>query len=56
LAKTAIVNVLSKKASRMKGIVGVLRSDLVGERCRAKQERFREIIARGQEAIKGAKY
>jgi hypothetical protein len=51
-----MLGVLSKKAARMKGIVDLLKHDLMGCRNREKEEQFHGIIARGQAAIRGAKY
>jgi hypothetical protein len=56
LAKTAMLFVLSKKASRMKGVVDLLKRDLMGGRNRAKEGQFETIIARGRAAVEGAKY
>jgi hypothetical protein len=56
LAKTAILSVLSKKASRMKGVVDLLHQDSMGPRNREREERFKGIIARGCAAVRGAKY
>jgi hypothetical protein len=51
------LSVLSKKASRMKGVVDLLHQDLIGPpRNREREERFKGIIARGCAAVKGAKY
>ena len=56
LAKTAMLFVLCKKASRMKGVVDLLKRDLMGGRNRAKEGQFETIIARGRTAVEGAKY
>jgi hypothetical protein len=56
LAKTAMLFVLSKKASRMKGVVDLLKRDLMGGRNRTKEGQFETIIARGRAAVEGAKY
>jgi len=56
LAKTAMLFVLSKKASRMKGVVDLLKRDLMGGRNRAKEGKFETTIARGRGAVEGAKY
>lgn len=56
LAKTAMLMVLSKKASRMKGVVDLLKRDLMGGRNRVREEQFESIISRGTVAIRGAKY
>jgi len=56
LAKTAMLIVLSKKASRMKGVVDLLKRDLMGGRNRAKEVEFDTIITRGRAAVEGAKY
>ena len=56
LAKKAMLIVLSKKASRMKGIIELLKRDLMGHKKSIREGRFEVIIARGRDAIKGAKY
>lgn len=56
LAKTAMLFVLSKKASRMKGVVDLLKRDLMGGRNRAKEVQFETTIVRGRAAVEGAKY
>jgi hypothetical protein len=56
LAKTAMLGVLSKKASRMKGVIDLLKRDLMGCKNRVKEEQFGEIITRGRAAVEGAKY
>jgi hypothetical protein len=56
LAKTAMLVVVSKKASRMKGVVDLLKRDLVGARNRAKEGQLDTIITRGRAAVEGAKY
>ena len=56
LAKTAMLFVLSKKASRMKGVVDLLKRDLMGGKNRVKEGQFETIVARGREAVEGAKY
>jgi len=56
LAKKAMLIVLSKKASRMKGIIELLKRDLMGHKNSTREGRFEVIIARGRDAIKGAKY
>jgi hypothetical protein len=56
LAKTAMLIVLCKKASRMKGVVDLLKRDLVGVRNRAREGQFDTIITRGRAAGEGAKY
>jgi len=48
--------VLSKKASRMKCVVDLLKRDLLGGRNRAKEGQFETIIGRGRAAVEGAKY
>ena len=56
LAKKAMLIVLSKKASRMKAIVELLKRDLMGHKSSTREGRFKVIIAGGRDAIKGAKY
>jgi hypothetical protein len=56
LAKTAILVVLSKKASRMKGVVDLLKRDLTGGRNRTREGQFETIVAKGRAAVEGAKY
>jgi len=48
--------VLSKKASRMKRVVELLKQDLMGGRNRAKEVQFETTVARGRAAVEGAKY
>jgi hypothetical protein len=56
LAKTAIVLVLTKKASRMKDIIDILRNDLGGGRAKYQEGQFQELISCGMAAVKGARY
>ena len=48
--------VLSKKASWMKGVVDLLKRDLMGGKNRAKEGQFGTIVARGRAALEGARY
>jgi hypothetical protein len=48
--------VLSKKASRMKGVVDLLKRDLTGGRNRTREGQFETIVAKGRAAVEGAKY
>jgi hypothetical protein len=51
-----MLGVLSKKASRMKGVVDLLKKDLMGGKNRAKEGQFETIVAIGKAAVEGAKY
>ena len=56
LAKIAVFNVLSRKASRFKDVVHLLKTDLDRGEYRKMSGRFEKVIAMGREMIKGARH
>jgi hypothetical protein len=56
LAKTAMLKVLSKKASRMKVVMDRLKVDLSQRKCRERAEELSGVVTQGMEAVQGAKY
>jgi hypothetical protein len=52
----AILKVLSKKESRLKLVVNLLSQDLRVSRANGRETKLAEVVSKGMEAIRTAKY